>query len=246
MIFACCWLIPLELHLREFLEPGFTVPCVVGHLHFLLPGCMTNQGHFTTILLTSWERGWLAGSVSSSYKTPRMLVRIFRHDFPQLHPNSPPLGFFSLPPGDVSLLGFCFIEGFCSDRSTNIKTLNMFIFWTCNPTSRSLHGRSKWTRQYRMFPAALFITENSEKRVAGRDSWTSIRNEIIDYFIWRDVHNILLSEESKIQDVIDNVLFFLAQGSLTFLVKQNLGFPFESVVDWMFVSPLPLPAKFMC
>ena len=59
-----------------------------------------------------------------------------------------------------------------------------------------------------------------------------------DYFIWRDVHNVLLSVEREIQDalVTDNVWFLLTQNLLTFLENQNLGFPFGSVLNWMFMS----------
>ena len=36
--------------------------------------------------------------------------------------------------------------------------------------------------------------------------------------------------------VTDNVWFFLTQNSLTFLENQNLGFPFGSILNWMFMS----------
>ena len=73
-------------------------------------------------------------------------------------------------------------------------------------------------------------------------SWTQLSDwtelNWTDYFIWRDVHNVLLSGEREIQDVLvtDNVWFFLTQNSLTFLENQNLGFPFGSILNWMFMS----------
>ena len=69
-----------------------------------------------------------------------------------------------------------------------------------------------------------------------------------DYFIWRDVHNVLLSGESEIQTVLvtDNVWFLLTQNSLTFLENQNLGFPFRSILNWMFMSTaITLPSSYV-
>lgn len=142
-------------------------------------------------------------------------------------------------------------------------------FWTSSPILKNHIAEMNKLDNIQMFLAALFTIYNSIGSGGSGHSWTSISNKkdifcrdlqkwrvfphyghcvYIDYFIWRDVCSILLSEEGKIQDVIDNMLFLLVQDSSTFLVKQNLDFPFVSVMDWNSVQypPAHTCTQFIC
>ena len=98
--------------------PGFTVYYVTRHLHFLLPGigCMTNLDFFKTILLTSCEKRRLSGSMSSSMILCEYWLGALGEIFspvPKIFLLSVSVFFFfffSLPPGDISFLGFLFLR----------------------------------------------------------------------------------------------------------------------------------------
>lgn len=115
--------------------PGFNVHYVTGHFHFLLPGagCMTNLGLFKTILLISWEKGSLTGSVSSNCNTLWVLVRNFRGDFLPCTQTFLTFYlcvciFFSLSPSEISFLGLLLHWGFLVWPLTMTGTKPFLLF----------------------------------------------------------------------------------------------------------------------
>ena len=69
-----------------------------------------------------------------------------------------------------------------------------------------------------------------------------------DYFIWRDVHNVLLSVEREIQDalVTDNVWFFSDPEFINIFGKSEPGFSFWEYFELDVYVHSYYPAKFLC